>query len=99
MIQVVGDNDPEGYVNYVSDVQEQVLNTDDYDNFATKDSFYNAKIDAIILNKQSVGDFSIFNINGQIVMTGKLSKQINVSTLKSGFYIFKTERATLKFIK
>lgn len=98
-LQVVGDNDPEGYVNYVSDVQEQVLNTDDYHDFTTKDSFYSAKKDAIILNKQSVGDFSIFNIHGQIVMKGKLLNQINVSTLKSGFYIFKTENATLKFIK
>lgn len=61
-------------------------------------AFYNAKIDAIILNNVQ-GDYSIYNLAGQSVLKGEISNRIGVETLKSGLYFLTTEKGVLKFAK
>ena len=61
-------------------------------------AFYSVKKDAIILNNVQ-GVYSIFNLSGQSVLEGNISKEINVETLNSGLYILSTKDGVLKFAK
>ncbi|WP_366185942.1 T9SS type A sorting domain-containing protein [Flavobacterium ovatum] len=45
------------------------------------------------------GDYSIYDLSGKAVSTGKASNQINVSSLPSGLYILTTKKGSLKFAK
>lgn len=98
ILQVVGDNDPEAYINYVSDVQETILSTNDF-NRSKLNAFYSADRNAVVLQKNIEGNFKIFNMLGQSVQEGEVSKEINVETLKTGLYILTTDNGTLKFVK
>lgn len=63
------------------------------------DAFYSADRSAIVFQKNIDGDFKIFNMVGQSVQEGKVSKEVRVETLKTGLYILTTDYGTLKFVK
>lgn len=64
------------------------------------EAFYSSSKKAIVMNNiEDFGKFSIFNIMGQSVLKGEISKEINVETLKSGLYFLSTEKGSLKFVK
>ena len=53
-----------------------------------------------ILNINEIGDYSIYNLNGQKVIDVKNTSEINVQNLSRGVYIIKSEKGnSLKFIK
>ena len=62
-----------------------------------------AKETLIIKNEElRMGDYSIFNVSGQVLMQGALSTEtttINVKSLPSGMYFIKVGNRTGKFIK
>ena len=62
-------------------------------------TFYSASKEAIVVNDKIEGKFSIFNLLGQSVLKGKISKEINVKDLTPGLYILSTEHGRLKFVK
>lgn len=63
------------------------------------DSFYSASRDAIIMKDNLQGDFTIYNLMGQSVLDGGISREINVASLKTGLYILTTDLGSLKFVK
>jgi hypothetical protein len=55
--------------------------------------------DLIKLETDFVGDYLIVNSIGQVVQTGKISSQIDVSKLLAGMYVLKVEGIVRKFVK
>lgn len=98
ILQVVGDNVPEAYVNYVVEIEEEIiLSTDRYNKLTT--AFYNSSKDAIILNNNIVGNYKIYDLTGRTILKGELSNEVSTSSLKSGIYFLATDKGTLKFVK
>ena len=62
-------------------------------------AFYNANKNVIEMTDNASGEFSIYNLLGQSVLNGNISKEINVEALKSGLYILSTDKGVLKFAK
>jgi hypothetical protein len=53
-----------------------------------------------LLEADQVGDYTIFNLNGQKLIEIKNSSKIDVQSLSRGIYIIKNEKGnSLKFIK
>jgi hypothetical protein len=44
-------------------------------------------------------NYTIYDLNGQIILIGKTQESIDVSTLSVGIYILKTNQGNFKFIK
>ena len=98
ILQIVGDNDPEAYINYVSKVEQTiVLNTKSYSKLES--SFYNSSKDAVVLKNNIEGDYKIYDLTGRTLLKGEISNEISTSTLKSGIYFLATDKGTLKFAK
>lgn len=96
ILQIVGDNTPEAYINYVVDIEEKILSAKD---FKLTSSYYNASKNSLIIKDNIEGEFLIYNMLGQQVLKGTISEEIKVESLKKGLYIFSTEKGTLKFLK
>ena len=98
IFQVVGDNDPVAYMNFVVDIQEEILSTKDFNKLES--AFYSARKDAIVLKENLVGDYKVYDLTGKTLMTGELSREISVTNLKTGgLYFLATDRGVLKFAK
>ncbi|WP_430928718.1 T9SS type A sorting domain-containing protein [Polaribacter marinivivus] len=98
VLQVVGDNDPEAYVNYVVDIEEKiVLSTKSYNKLES--SFYNPSKDVIVLTSNIEGEYNIYDLTGRSILKGKITNEILTSSLRSGVYILKTDKGILKFAK
>ncbi len=101
VLQVVGDNDPEAYINYVVDITETiVLSTNDFST-AKLAAFYSSGKDAVVISDKNIigNDFKLYDLTGRTLMNGEISDEINVSNLKSGLYFLATKEGTLKFAK
>ncbi len=57
------------------------------------------RIKSVVIMDEIEGDYSIYDLSGKAVSTGKASNQINVSSLPSGLYILTTKKGSLKFAK
>ena len=98
ILQIVGDNDPEAYINYVSKIEETiVLSTKEYNKLES--SYYNPSKDAVVLNNNIKGDYRIYDFTGRTLLKGEISNEISTSALKSGIYFLATKKGTLKFAK
>ena len=62
-------------------------------------AYYNASKEAIVVDNAVSGKYEIYNLLGQSVKNGEFSREISVSSLKSGLYILTSEAGTLKFAK
>lgn len=63
-------------------------------------AFYNSSKKALIVGEATIeGNYSIVNILGQKLLRGKMTNEINVSSLKNGLYILSTDKGSLKFVK
>lgn len=63
-------------------------------------AYYNANTEAIVFKDATIaGDYAVYNLMGQEVLRGAVSKVIAVSTLKPGLYILSTAGGSLKFVK
>lgn len=99
VLQIVGDNDPEAYINYVVKIEETiVLSTKEYKN-KLESSFYSSSKDALVLNNNVIGNYRIYDLTGRTILKGKVSNEVGVSVLKPGLYIIATDQGSLKFIK
>ena len=76
-----------------------VLSTKDLNTTKLEATFYSSNRDALIVNDRISGKFTIYNLAGQSVLKGNISKEINVETLNSGLYFLTTEKGVLKFAK
>lgn len=62
-------------------------------------TYYASSKGAIVVGDDVKGDYSIYNLSGQVVLNGKVESQINVSSLASGMYILSCNGGVLKFAK
>lgn len=62
-------------------------------------TYYVASKDAIVVGDDVNGEYSIYNLSGQLVLNGTVESQINVSALSSGMYILSCNGGVLKFAK
>ncbi len=94
----VGASDPTlVYIRSQAEI-DAILSANKY-NKTKLDGFYSAERNAIVLKSNLDGNFKIFNMLGQSVQEGEVSREINVETLKTGLYILTTDNGTLKFVK
>lgn len=99
ILQIVGANvSGTTYINYVVDIQEQILSANTFSKDKLQ-AFYNTNREVVVMKDQMNGGFSIYNLMGQAVLAGDITKEINVEELKSGLYILSTEYGSLKFVK
>lgn len=63
------------------------------------DAYYNASIDAIIVDSKISGDYSIYDLTGRAISKGIISNEISIASLRSGMYILSTKSGSLKFVK
>ncbi|WP_010133918.1 T9SS type A sorting domain-containing protein [Ochrovirga pacifica] len=62
-------------------------------------AYYNTTKQAVMVGQNFQGDFVIFNVLGQKVKEGNVTREVSVSDLKSGVYMFATAKGSLKFVK
>tara|TARA_R110002049_G_scaffold171426_2_gene337952 strand:- start:35884 stop:36579 length:696 start_codon:yes stop_codon:yes gene_type:complete len=63
-------------------------------------AYYNASIDAIVVDSKISGDYSIYDLTGRKISKGVISNEISMSSIKSGgLYILTTDSGVLKFAK
>jgi hypothetical protein len=75
------------------------LSTQDFDLNDLSFKVYPNPVDSL-LEADQVGDYTIFNLNGQKLIEIKNSSKIDVQSLSRGIYIIKNEKGnSLKFIK
>lgn len=93
-------NGPGGVsVNQTFTITQETLSTKDF-NKSKLNAYYNASNEMLVLdNNELKGDYTVFDITGQKVLAGKISKEISVSSLGSGIFILSTESGVLKFNK
>ncbi|MBU2951977.1 hypothetical protein KO493_14850 [Tamlana agarivorans] len=100
VIQVAGANGGgKTYINYVSNIEEEiVLSSKDF-NKNKLGAFYNSNIDAIVMDQTLSGDYAIYDLSGRAITKGLISSEISTSSLKGGMYILSTQEGVLKFVK
>lgn len=100
ILQVVGANPPtdQNYINYAVNVTEEILSAKDF-NKSKLTAFYNAKLDAIVVDSKISGDYSIYDLTGRMISKGAISNQISTASLRGGMYILSTKSGVLKFVK
>ena len=63
-------------------------------------AFYNSSIEALVLTNNDITEaYKVYDIAGRTILKGTISNEINVSSLKSGFFILATDKGSLKFVK
>ncbi|MDO6759396.1 T9SS type A sorting domain-containing protein [Tamlana sp. 2_MG-2023] len=99
LLQVSGANGGGAtYINYVSKIEEEILSSKDF-NKNKLGAFYNAKLDAVVVDDALSGDYAIYDLTGRQVVKGAISSEISTSSLKRGIYILSTKNGALKFAK
>ncbi len=91
----------DGDVFYIDDISQNTSSTLKVNSFSSKNlnAFYSREKQAVIAKDNLGENFAIYNLMGQAVIKGDITKEINVETLKSGLYILSTEKGSLKFVK
>ena len=86
---------------YIDNLKLKMLSTSVFDNSDSKLTFYSSNN---ILQLNAIPDFfSVYSLNGDLIMTEKNKSSINIAGLSSGVYILKIHLEgdvyTLKFLK
>jgi hypothetical protein len=77
---------------------DALLSTNDF-NKNKLAAYYNTNLDAVVMDNQISGDYSIYDLTGRVISEGVVSNEISTASLKSGLYILATESGVLKFVK
>lgn len=92
----------DGDVFYIDEIEQNTAAT-----LATKtfeknklSAFYNNSKQAILFNDvDASGSYKVYDLTGRVLLKGQISKEVNVSSLRTGLYILATENGSLKFVK
>ncbi len=102
LLQIAGANPPGDptFINYTINIENEILNVSELSNGKLNAS-YISSIDAVVINDNNLDGraYKVFNMLGQNVLEGDVSREINVSALKSGLFILATEEGSFKFLK
>lgn len=86
------------YVSETFNIDSTVLSVSKVKN-VLDNVYYSQGIDAIKINSDISGEYSIYNMTGVAVQSGLISSEISVESLQTGIYVFVTQNGSIKFVK